>query len=360
MKKLILVSLILFLSKIILAEGLALIEDDQNRLFIFDKGQFTQLEHNKTTKWYVGKNYAVYIDYLNNLKVYHNGKVKEISQSVTDFKATEDLITWTIANYLYVWQDGIKKEISRDARMVRARGSIIYFEDEYDNALKIYYNHQVYLFAQNHYSLQTSALSVGRGAVAVKDGDDQLFVFVKGEMQVKKFANERIYFSAGGNGVLVRNVDAGDLQLLSGTDSETLEYFAPKWFKCAYGWKVWVDNTGNFNVYEDGNKITLTYQKPLLVDYSPEGLLYENGGQLYIYHNGSDKFVCEHVPENYAFYNDLFVYHTRQAQVEVLYQGTPKIVSSIPKVRFELYYDVVSLYEGKQRKVFYKGELYIL
>lgn len=360
MRKLIFVTLLLIISKVLLADGLALIEDNQNRLFIFDHGQFKQLEHNKATKMFTGRNYAVYIDYLGDLKVYFNGRVKSISQSVENFKATEKLLCWTTANYLYVWQDGIKKEISRDAPMVRAKGSIIYFEDAYDNALKIYYKHKVYLFARNFYSLQTKALTVGSGTVAVKDGDDQLFVFVKGEMQVQKFANDRIYFSAGGDGVLVKNEDNGNFQLLTGTDSETLEYFAPKWFKSVYGWNVWVDNAGNFNVYEDGGKQMLAYQKPVLIDYSPLGLLYENSGQLYIYHDGKDQFVCEHVPENYAFYNNLFVYHTRQNQVQVVYDGNSQIVSSMPGVVFNLYYDVVTLSEGLQRKVFWKGEIYHL
>jgi hypothetical protein len=360
MKNIICFFLLSLFSISLFADGISLIEDNQNRLFVFDKGHFTQLEHNKVTKMHVGHNFAVYVDYLGNLKVYHNGKVKRISESVEDFTATEELITWKIANYLYVWQDGIKKEISRDARMVRAKGSIIYFEDEFDNALKIYYNHQVYLFAQNHYSLQTTMLAVGRGAVAVKDGDDQLFVFVKGEMQIKKFANERIYFSAGGNGVLVKNVDYGELTLLFGSDSETLEYFAPKWFKSVYGWQVWVDNSGNFNVYVDGNKQLLAYQKPQLIDYSPNGLLYENGGQLYVYYDGREQFVCEHVPANYAFFDNLFVYHTRQNQVEVVYNGSPKIVSAMPGTAFHLNFDVVSLYEGQHRKVFYKGEVYNL
>ncbi|PLX22242.1 MAG: hypothetical protein C0599_06945 [Salinivirgaceae bacterium] len=360
MKSLIGFFIILFFPISIFADGISLIEDSQNQLFVFDKGHFKQLEHNKSTKMHVGRNFAVYIDYLGNLKVYYDQKVTRISESVEDFTATENLITWKVANYLYVWQDGIKKEISRDARMVRAKGEIIYFEDEYDNALKIYYQHEVYLFAQNHYSLQTKALSVGRGSVAVKDGDDQLFVFVKGNMQVKKFTDERIYFSAGSNGVLVKNVDYGELQILSGSDVETVEYFAPKWFKSVYSWMVWVDNAGNFNVYEDGNKQLLAYQKPTLIDYSPKGLLYENGGQLYVYSHGREQFVCEHVPQNYAFFNDLFVYHTRQNQVEVVYKGSPKTVSAMPGVKFELHFDVINLYEGYQRKIFYQGNVYHL
>lgn len=360
MKKIFLFLFAIVFTNLLVAGGLSLIEDNQNRLFIFDKGQFQQLEHNKATKMYVGRYFAVYVDYLGNLKVYQNGKITRISQSVTDFIATEELITWKTANYLYVWQDGIKKEISRDARLVKPKGSLIYFEDEFDNALKIYYNHQVYLFAQNHYSLRTSALAIGRGAVAVLDGDDQLFAFVNGEMQVQKFINERIYFSAGGNGILVKNIDNGELQLITGTDVETLEYFAPKWFRSAFGWKVWVDNAGNFNVYNDGNKQMLAYQKPALIDFSPQGMLYENGGQLYIYSGGNEQFICDHVPQNYAFYNNLFVYHTRQSQVEIVYNGSPQIVSAMPGVKFELNFDVVNLYEGQQRKVFYQGELYNL
>lgn len=342
------------------SEGIALLEDDQERLFVFDKGEFRQLEHNKVQMQYVGENFAAYIDYMNDLKVYHNGRVTKVAESIDSFQGSEKLIAWKIAGYLFVWQDGAKNQISRDVRMMKMIGGLIFFEDDYDNALKIYYQHQVYLFAQNHYSLQTKALDIGRGSVAVLDGDDQLFVFSKGTMHVRKFTQQRILFSAGGDGILVKNYDTGALELISGEAIQTIEYFPPKWFKTQYKWKVWLDQSGNFNYWNDGQKELLTYQKPKILQFSPETMLFEDGDQLYSLHDGEDIFVCDYIPSSFEFYNDIFVYYNRQRQIELVRQGESRIISTMPEVSFQLYFDVVVMKEGRKRRVYYNGEIYTL
>ncbi len=342
------------------AGGLALVEDYENKLFIFDKGQFTQLEHNKAQQIHVGRHFAAYIDYMNNLKVWHNGQLKTIDRSMEQFNATEELITWKIANYLYVWDDGIKKEISRDARLVKVNGGLIFFEDEYDNALKIYYNHKVYYFAENHYSLKARALDIGRGSVAVQDGSNQLFIFVKGDMQVKKYTEDQLLFSAGNNGVIVLNNDTDELELVKGDDVEVMDYFPARWFKSDYQWHVWVDQTGNFYLWENGQKELLTYQKPAVIEFSPENFLYENGYRLYSRSLEQEFMVCDHIPENYSFYNNLFVFYNRQNNVELVDNGNYKVISNMPGVQFELFFDTVVLKEGQKRKVYYKGDIYNL
>ncbi|HKK58534.1 MAG TPA: hypothetical protein VJ937_03595 [Salinivirga sp.] len=359
MRYIIVLSLI-FLSLVAKPEGLALIEDDQNRLFIFDKGNFNQVEHNKVLQKHIGSDFVAYIDYMNDLKVYYNGKLTEVAESINSFVASEDLIAWKISNYLYVWQDGITKQISRDVRMMKTKGEILFFEDDFDNALKIYYKHKVYLFAQNHYSLQTKALDIGRESLAVLDGDDQLFVFSKGDMHVQKFTQQRILFSAGGDGILVKNFDTGALEFISGEDIQTLEYFPPTWFKTRYNWQVWIDQSGNFNYWDGTGKELLTYQKPRLIEYSPEALLYENGNQLYAMHNGTETYVCDYIPEVYQFYNNYFVFYNRQRQVELVENGNSKVISTMPEVSFDLYFDVIVLREGRKRRVYYNGKIYTL
>ncbi len=360
MRKVTAIILMCVISYPVFAGGLALVQDYENKLFIFDKGQFKQLEHNKPQQTHVGKDFAVYIDYMNNLKIWHNGQLETIDKTMDEFRATEELIIWKIANYLYVWHDGVKKEISRDARLVKVKGGLIFFEDEYDNALKIYYKHKVYHFAENHYSLQTKALDIGRGSVAVQDGQDQLFVFVKGQMQVKKYTEDQILFSAGSNGVLVLNNDTDELELVKGSDVEVLDYFPARWFRTNYQWQVWVDQTGNFNLWENGQKMMLTYQKPAIIEFSPDNFLYENGRRLYSRNNEREYMVCDHIPQTYSFYNDLFVFYNRQQHVEVATKGDFRVISSMPDVHFELFFDTIVLEEGRRRKVFYNGQLYNL
>ncbi|MDA3867094.1 MAG: hypothetical protein PF489_10170 [Salinivirgaceae bacterium] len=342
------------------ADGLALLEDYNNKFYIFNQGTFEQIEHSKVKQYYVGEDFCVYIDYLGYMKVFYDGKWTTLSGSVETFQATEKLISWKIANYLYVWHKGFKKEISRDAKLVKMNGDIIYFEDEFDNALKIYYKEQIYTFAENHYSLRTKALSVGRKSLGVLDGDDQLFVFDRGKMQVQKFMNNNVLFSAGSGGVVVKNIDNGELQLITGLDVITIDYYPPEYFKTEYTWIVWQEQSGNMNYYENGQKNMLTYQRPDLLEFSPESILFENGKRLYLHTRYNETQVCEYIPNVYAFYNELFIYHNREQQTIVVDNGKSTTISSLPGAQFTLYYDTAVITEGRKQSVYYNGKVYKL
>ncbi|MFO7864552.1 MAG: hypothetical protein R6U85_11165 [Salinivirgaceae bacterium] len=342
------------------ADGLALIEDYQKKLFFFNHGTFEQIEHSQVKQYHVGEDFCVYINYLGNMKVFYNDQWTTISGSVETFQATEQLITWEIANYLYVWHNGHKKEISRDAKLVKMNGDIIFFEDDFDNALKIYYKEQVYVFAENHYSLRTRALSVGRKSLGVLDGDDQLFVFDRGKMQMQKFMSNNVLFSAGSSGVVVKNTDTGELQLITGLDVITIDYFPPDYFKAEYDWIVWQEQSGNYNYYANEEKNMLTYQRPKLLEFSPESILFENGGRLYLHSTQSELQVCEYIPNVYAFYNQLFIYHNRQQQIMVVDNGETSTISSLPGAQFTLYFDTAVITEGRKQRVYYNGKVYKL
>lgn len=361
MYKTTLILLLIFQSiTMVFADGLALVHDDEDRLWLFNKGQFEQLEHNKVKQYHIGRNFCAYIDYLGNMKVWYNNELKTISESVNKFEATDDLMYWNIAGFLFVWQDGLKREISREAKFAKAKGQIIFFEDDFENALKIYYNFNVYTFAQNHYSLNTKGLSLGRNSVAVLDGNAQLFVFDRGQMQVKKFTSDQILFSAGGIGVLVKNEDNGELELITGESVETIDYFAPRFFKTEYNWVVWEDQSGNLNFWDGAQKNMLTYHKPSVLKFSPESLLYDNSKQLYLYSARGNNLVCHYIPESYSFYNDIFVFRNPQQQIELNHAGETRTLSSIPGTFSKLYYDVIVLSEGRKRMVYYNSKIYRL
>lgn len=342
------------------ADGLALVNDDENNLWLFHEGNFSRLEHNRVKQQFVGHDFCAYIDYLGNMKVWYNNQIETISISVEHFKATEEFIYWSVAGFLYVWHDGEKKQISRETKFARANGEILFFEDAYENALRIYYNHQVYTFARNFYSIDTKALSVGRSSVAVLDGGEQLFVFDRGEMQVKSFSSNKVLFSAGGVGVLVKNEDNGSLELVTGQAVETLDYFEPRFFKTDYHWVVWEEQSGNIQYWTGFEKKMLSYQRPSVIEFSPQSLLYENGGQLYLHSDLGEVLVCNYVPKVYSFYNNLFVYANPQQQVEINDNGNASTLSSMPGTAFTQYFDVIVLNEGRKRSVYYRGKTYRL
>lgn len=354
--------LVLFLlsGNMLFADGLGLITDEENNFWMFHDGNFTRLEHNLVKQHYVGHNYFAYIDYLGNMKVWHNNQLQTISVSVNEFKATEHFIYWSVAGFLFVWHDGVKTEISRETTFAKAKGNILFFEDAFENALRIYYNHQVFTFARNFYSIRTQALSVGRSSVAVLDGGEQLFVFDRGEMQVKSYSTDKILFSAGGSGVLVKNEDSKYLELIVGQNVEVLDYFEPRFFKTDYNWLVWEEQSGNVNYWDGYQKQLITYQRPSVLEFSPNSLLYENGGQLYLFTQQADRRVCEYIPKAYSFYNDLFVFANPQQQIEINDDGNVSILSSIPGTSFKQYFDVIVISEGRRRSVYYQGKIYRL
>lgn len=342
------------------SQGLALLEDYQNRLYLFNNGVFTQLEYSKTKQKFIGKNFIAYVDYLDNLKIWYKQKLLTINMGLSNIKSTENILTWTNQGKLYVWDNGNIQILGNNVKRIFTKGEIVCYIDNYDNTIKVYYKKHIYNLITNNYIIQANALSIGRGTVTLFEADNNLITFIKGKVKVEKMVDENTLFLSGQNGILINNTFENTLKYYTSDGNFELCRNNVTWFDIKYNWILWIDESESVYVLVNYKKTLLSNTRPTFINISPKSIIFEEYNQLNIMYNNKINQVAYYMPQEIKHYNDKVVFRNNIGQIEYYENGKNKVISSAPNSKFQMYYDVIVISEGTRRFVYYKNTKYEL
>lgn len=326
MKKII-ISLLFLLTTLLSfsQQGIGYFYDIYNRFTVFDKGTTYQLENNPVDSIKVGDNYLAYINTQGDLKVYANGKVETIENSVPNIiVATADVLVYKMEQRLMIYKNGNKKQLASWVDNFWADDSLVVWQTRPSLDILVYENDEIKTIEK---ALVTKAIKggrIGRNIFAYSDLNNNFKVYYKGQV-IETSAGDIRNYKCGRDIVAFIDKFNNSFNVFEDGEVKTISNSLPKNYNVIDNVISYLDIDNNLIVYYKGQNIKLeSYELPV----------YPTKGNLLVYYN---------VPELKFFY---------EGKVEVL----EKFINSqslIIGVNSLLYID-----NTKIPKYFYKGKFY--
>ncbi len=182
MKKLHIIILTSLLSGNIFSQNLSAYHDFRNKFYIFDNGKSIFAEPLPVNSFEVGKKSVAFVDNTGAFKVYLNGNIVKLSESVNKYEITNNYLVYDLYGSLKVFDNGKTSLLSINYSRYSAGDSIVVFYDNTKKLFSAYYNGEIVILEDAIAKEAISNFKSGDNIVAFKSNDNYLKVFYRGEI----------------------------------------------------------------------------------------------------------------------------------------------------------------------------------
>ena len=341
------------------SQGLAAYTDFRDHFYVFDNGNFRQLEHLPVINFKVSKWCVAYRRNDGALMVYHRGQKRELSKVVREYRVTEGLLVYSYNNTLVVYDGSEKTTLTMNASYYKVDENIVAYYDQIDKMFKAYYKGEIFDVENALSSPPVRNFKVGDNILAYEDPNDYLNAFFEGSTQKLMLLQGRPLYGTDKNIIAYYDVSRSTFRLHHIFGQRELGFFRPESFKLSDGRVVYVDNSGNFMVYENDEIQTISTNTPEFYMVHDSIVIYEEQNYFKVYYDGQIYTLENFIPEQIKYGYNTLAYLNERNHLRVFRHGKVETISYEPVNSFEVYWDVVWFNVGvNSNKVYYKGRVY--
>ncbi|MDD2563522.1 MAG: hypothetical protein PHU27_04845 [Salinivirgaceae bacterium] len=338
--------------------GLACTNTYDHNFIIFDNGKIVYQDHNAAKKYWVGHNYIAFIDYMNTLRVYHDGHAREITLGISDIEADDSLFIWFVAGTLKVWNQGEVQLINRNVSFFKLNeGAIVYF-DVLNRTLNVWYDNKSFFLDENHLDFPLTALQVSRKTVAWQTPEFQFKLFFDGVVLSKHIYEENLKFATCELCCAMNNPTNQEFEMLKPNGYFTLETSEAKWWKSKYKQFVFLNRYDDLKIVFNDETLNIGNHMPEFVALTQHGLFYDRAGQIYYFENNSERYVIDYIPTFIHVFERFFVYRNSAGYIQVWDNGTEFEPSITKTASVEVMTNVLIIKEATKTSFWFNGKEY--
>lgn len=350
---------LLLCSQPLFAQNIAAFTDYQKNFWIFDEGKFRQWEFQPILSSQTGDKCIAYETNGNHFKIYYNHIDYDISAMIRSYQVTDNLVTYTVGSQLYVFENGIKKNLSRFVSNYITGDSIVAFYDSEKYYLQVYYGGKIITVADGIVSGESSQFLAGCNLMAFKDAYHNFLVFYQNQIYNLIRTELDINAKLGRNILAFIDPNTDYLRAFYKGDVIDIESFNPKSFQVGYEKIAYVDNTENFKIFDNGEIYTICSFIPDSYTLKDNMLVYHQQGQLWAYINGESVMIENYIPSSYEISDNLIVYLDQNGYLKVFENGKSQVLSYEKINQYAVLRKIVIFNEGMNTtKIYYQGETY--
>lgn len=225
--------------------------DFMDRLHVFDRGVFRQIDHRKPQWVRYGGNKVVYADAQSDLVVYEQGEVRKVDdQAGSDVVVTDHLIGFTVAGMFKVY-DTKPRTLTGVVGPHLTEDSIAAFKDEIQQTVGIYYNGASQLIEDQLAGNAMLQWAAGDNLLAWVSAYDRRFkVFYHGSIIELSDLVTEMEFKCGLDMVAYRDPSDMSFRVFYKGEVYDLEPQMPKRYEVGKGVMAWMDQTGALKVFD--------------------------------------------------------------------------------------------------------------
>jgi 10-bladed beta propeller domain len=343
------------------SQYLAAFSDNMDYFYVFDAGQIVQLEYQKVKDFSVGGNCVLYKDSRSRLKMYYKGKVSELSvNEIKDFIALDYLAVYSYAGIIYIIENGNVKTINTHSLNYIAQDSVVAFYDDVQSFLAAYYHGRIYHLEDGLLANQPSSFRCGDNIIAyvsARTGDLMVF-YQGGTYKLEQFVSEGTY-KAGKDIVAYMNAADQKFKVFYRGETFVIEDFPPLSYKTGDGIVAYVDNSGRFKVFSNGEVTDISSSEPGFYDVQNRIVVYEEQGYFKTWYKDQFYTIENYVPTKWKAQWNTIVYIDQNRNIRVFRDGEDKVLTYDIVEDMDLYRDVIVTNKGMNiHNVYYNGRKY--
>ncbi len=344
-----------------ISQQLAAFNDNLNKFWVFDGGQFQQLEYLEIQDFQVGGYLVAYIDNGSSLKVYRNGSVETLmTGSPIKYKATDYLLGYSLYEQLNVYDNGVAKILSTDCDGYEVRDSLIGWHNRIKQNIQVYYKGRTYTIEDGLIYNPLAGYKMGDNTlVYIQSSTEQLKLFYQGEIIILDDYVENIVFEAGRD--IVAFIDRPDqsFNVFYKGEKRELETFEPRSFKVGDEMMAYVDNLGHLKYFYDGEVEVVSNFEPRFYEVVDNVLVFEEQGYFKTVCNNEIYVVERYIPEPYLIDWHTIAYLDENRFVKIFQNCSSDIISYEKVKDLRLIRDLVIFEEGINKvKIYFMGQIF--
>jgi hypothetical protein len=344
-----------------LSQHLAAFSDNMDYFYVFDKGQIIQLEYLKVQDFSVGGNCVLYKDNRNRLKIYYKGEVSELTvNNITDFKALDYLAVYSYAGIIHIIENGRVKTVNTHSLNYIAEDSLVAFYDDAQSFLAAYYRGRIYRLEDGLVGENTYPFSCGDNIIAyVSPRTGDLMVFYQGgTYRLEQFVSEGT-FRAGKDIVAYVNTADQKFKVFYRGETFVIEDFPPLSYKTGDGIVAYVDNTGRFKLFCNGEVTDISSSDPGFYSVQNRIVIFEEQGYFKTWYKDQLYSIENYVPSKWKAQWNTIVYIDQNRNIRVFRDGENEVLTYDIVEDLELYRDLIVTNKGlNNHNVYYNGKKY--
>ncbi|MBW7869014.1 MAG: hypothetical protein H3C31_11875 [Brumimicrobium sp.] len=300
----------------------------------FHEGMSIQLDYLPPIDYKYSENIIAYIDNKSDLFVFDGKSKQKLSGFVNDYAIGRNIVAWNAGPILAVWDQGTKKSLTNFARKYVVTDSLVVFDDERDNAIRVYYNGGIY---DLYYSIGRPVFPqyIGSNTVSFVGNGDINYVFIAGKIIEVGSMNANTKFSAGGNLLVFNDSFNQTFSVAFKSEVMDVEKMPAIDYKAGYDMFVYTDINYNLKGYIDGEIVELSSNASFYEVFRNMVVWGENGS-FFTYKNGRRYEIANYIPEEFKLRDGIVAFRNLNRGISVFHNETVELVSNLIDAPFEV------------------------
>lgn len=359
MKKILLLSVLVFFLKPAFNQDLGAYTDFRDRFYVFDHGVSTKIEDLQVQSFQIGGECVLYVNSQGNLKLYQEGTVTKLEAGgVERYFATDHLAAYSIFEKLKVVEDGKAVTLSTRCPVYQVEDSLIVYYDKNLESLRVYYDGESIDVESGMVGIPVDNLRSGDNIVAYISSRTKDFkIYYKGKNHTVLQYVQGLSFKAGKDVVAFVNSIDNTFQVFYKGEVIQLEDFPPKSYKTGDGFVAYVDDMNIFKVFYEGEIIEVASFTPDAYYAEDYLLLFTEHEYFKVFYKGKIHEVEAFVPNNFRLDWNTVAYLDNSNRIWLFTNGEKKYFANDMVNSFTIYRDLIIMNVKVDRNIiYYKGE----
>jgi len=356
---LIIIPINIFVAEKVLSQNISFMNDYLNNILVFDNGKIKQIEHKPLKSYQIGNNAIAYEDNAGNFKIYYNHYVHNVSINIDSYQVSNNLIAFRYKNILKLFDNGKIHLLSLSSSVYYVGDNIVVWYDEPDKKLKAYYNSNYYDLDDALATDVANAIYGANNIVGYIDSRNYFNIFYD-EKIIPIDHSERISkIQAGKDLVAFVDESANSFQIFYYGELTEVENFSPVSYKTGDAFIAYIDANGYFKVFKDFNVETIAFNTPNFYEIKNDIMVFGVQNYFKAYINSKVYTLENFIPEKYVINNNVVAYIDQQGYLKY-FDGEKKETVSYEKIKeFELNGNLLKYKYGiSSETIYFNGKKY--
>ncbi len=353
---------LLFLPLFAQAQNICGYLDYLDRFFVFDHGETRMLETLPPIAFASGGDYLAYLATNSDVKVYRNGLVRTIDQSMDGRPVvTDHFFGYVAVGALKIYDGDSLRVLCLNTGRNVIEDSIAGWYDRVQRTLNIYYAGKTTQVEDALLENPVVRISAGSNTIAwISRPTSEFKIFWRGSIYTPATVVTDMRFTAGLDMVAFQDPEDLGLRVFDKGNVVNLEPVMPDSIYMGRGLFAYIDRSGALKVYQGGKVHTASDFTPDEFHVRDSLVVINDKGYCRIFHDGRTEAVLSYWPTNWTADWGSFAYLDNTAALNIWHNGRSEVVMQRQPVhRFSLQRGlmVVSM-TNNAVNIWWKGKLY--
>lgn len=327
--------------------------DNRQYFKSFKEGFSTQIDHLPPIEYKYSEEIIAFIDNKSDLMIFDGKKSEKLSGMANGYEIGINLVAWNTGPVISVWENGQKQILTYFGRRYEVSDSLVVFEDERDNAIRVYYRGNIY---DLYYSVGRPYFPqyIGPNTVVFEGNGGVYYAFNSGKILEIGSFNGPAKFAPGANLVVFNDPFNQSFAVAFREEALDVETMNAIDYQAGYDIFAYTDINHNLKAYIDGELVELSSNASFYQVYR-DLIVWGENNTFFTYNNGTRYEIANYIPDEFQLRDQIVAFRNLNGGVSVFHNNKVEIVSNLTGAPFKVNGNTVQVQVSKGNFDYFKN-----